>query len=532
MRRLYWPAGAAGLLLSMALAIPGLLASGHEPQLVTAVRTSDVQTVRSLLRQHVDVNAGEADGTTALHWAARHGDLAMVNLLLTAGANARALTRYGVAPLTLACMAGNGVIIERLLQAGADPESTLPDGETALMTASRTGKVDALKALLARGAKVDTREKARGQTALMWAASDGNIPAIKVLLEVGADIHAHSVPPPAGARGRGRGGPGNNGGNNGATGALTPLLFAVRGGHLEAVRVLLDAGADINETASDGSGALLLAVMNAQWELGTLLLERGANPNASGRGFAPLHQLVVTRRLNQGHLPHPVPAGRVDSMTLAKRLVSSGADVNARMTATGMGDGYRNRLNRAGATPFLLAAKGDDPEMMRFLLAAGANPNIPTDEHTTPLMLAAGIAVYNPGEDAGTEEESLEAVKICVEHGADVNAVDDRGETALHGAAYKGFNAVVQWLVDKGARLDVANKQGWTPLTIASGVMYTDFIKSQRQTAILLRQLMVERGLPVPDSGVDITAAGYVKNVPGDREIVVPSIGQTGDTKR
>jgi ankyrin repeat protein len=528
---------AVGLVAVFAVAA-SVFAERAESPLIRAVRSSDVNAVRTLLKQHADANAAELDGTTALHWAAHNGNLAILDLLLSAHANVAAATRYGAVPLTLACMTGNAAAIDRLLQAGADPNSVLPDGETALMTASRTGKVDAIKTLVAHGAKVDAREKSRGQTALMWAASDGNLDVVKALVEAGADVHAHSNPPPPPRR-RGPSeiadgvvGP-LRGNNNGTTAALTPLLFAARSGYIDVVRFLLDSRADINEKASDGTDALLFATMNAHWELGKFLLDRGANPNANGRGFTALHQLTVTRRLNEGHLPHPVPTGRLDSMAFAEALLAHGADVNARMTVPSMGDGYRNRLNRTGATPFLLAAKGDDPIMMRFLLKAGADPKLTNVENTNALMLAAGVALYNPNEDAGTEEEGLEATKVALETGLDINAADDNGETALHGAAYKGFNSVVQYLVDKGAQLDVWNNQGWTPLTIASGVMYTNFIKSQRQTEILLRKLMVDRKLPVPDEGVDVTAAGYTKQVPADRNVAPASKRPGGgDTQR
>jgi uncharacterized protein len=284
--------------------------------------------------------------------------------------------------------------------------------------------------------------------------------------------------------------------------SMTPLMFAVRSGHVEAVRALLDSGADVNETASNGLSVLVLAIINAHYELASFLLDRRADASAAGQGWTPLHQVVTTPRLSYGRFPHPSQTGRVSPLELARKLIDRGADVNARMTVPTMGDGYRTRLNRLDATPLLLAAKGAYPEMMELLLEHGAGLRAKTAEGTTALMLAAGVAIFNEGDDAGTEEETLRAVKLLVERGADVNEVDANGETALHGAAYRGHNSVVQYLADRGAALDVKNRVGWTPLTIADGVLYAEFFKQHRDTATLLRRLMKERGLPVEDHGI------------------------------
>lgn len=566
-----------GLFVFLALAsVAG--AAARETPLIAAVQTGDVKAVRVVLAQRADVNATSPDGMTALHWAVQNNDLAIVEALLAAHANARAVTAYGIEPISLAAITGNAAIVERLLKAGADPNVAMPDGVTPLMEAARNGTPDTVKVLLARGAKIDAKETARGQTALMWAAVEGNVAAIKTLVEAGADINAHSnmrakrSPQPVNAyaartgtasgkvvseeparlggdgkpvapkpytgdavddeptRGnalvlkkvypKGRDISAQAYGTRTITEGLTPLLFATRAGHMDAVRALLDAGAKIEEPASDGTTPLYLAIVNAHWELAAYLLDRGANPNVNGRGITPLQQLVVTRRLHEGHLPHPPQTGRISSMELAKLLVAHGADINARMTVPGMGDGYRNRMNRTGSTAFLLAAKGIDPEMMKFLVSRGADPKIPNVENTNAIMLAAGVDQFNPGEDAGTEEESLEAVKYCVSLGLDVNSIDDNGETALHGTAYKGFNRVAQYLVDQGAKLDIRNVLGWTPLTIANGVMYSNFYKSQRQTAALFVKLMKDRGMDASDA-LDITGAGYVKDLKPTQEISV-----------
>ena len=257
-------------------------------------------------------------------------------------------------------------------------------------------------------------------------------------------------------------------------------------GQLDAVRALLEAGANVNDTLPDGTSPLVLATQNGQWELGAFLIDQGADVNASKQGWTALHQISRIRRTNIGFLPPPVGKGNLSSLDLVKKLLAKGADVNAKMTRD-FRDGYRNRLNRVGATAFLLASKNDDTELMKVLLAAGADPLMPNADKTTPLMVAAGVDLWNPGEDGGTlpgdEPEALQAVKMLVELGNDVNAVNDRGETALHGAAYRGSNTIVQYLVEKGAKLDVKSNQGWTPWTIANGVFYTLFFKEQRATA-------------------------------------------------
>jgi uncharacterized protein len=446
--------------------------------LVQAVKTGNVITVRAMVKAKADANSAEPDGTTALHWAVQSGNVEMVDLLIRSGAKVAAANRYGVTPLTVACTAGHAAIVERLLAAGADPNGALADGETPLMTAARTGSADTIKALIAHGATVKVRESRKGQTPLMWAAAENNVAAIRALIEAGADVNERST-----------------------AGSFTPYLFAVRAGHVDAARALIDAGVDVNQSLTDGTSALVLAVMNAHYEMAGALLDKGANPNADKQGWTALHQIAWSRRHNAGfNLPGPVATGGLDSLDLARKLVQKGANVNARMTKEPR-DGNRNQLNRIGSTAFLMAAKSDDVPLMRVLLENGANPALTTERGTTALMAAAGVGIWAPGENPGTHDEALAAVKLALEvGGGKVNDVDQDGETALHGAVYRGGAIpVIQFLIDKGATLDVKNKKGWTPVVVADGVEYTPAVlKRYPEAAALLRKTMRDRGLPVP----------------------------------
>ena len=483
---------------------PGMLqAAGREVPLVEAARKADAVAVRALVERRVDVNAGEVDGTTALHWAAYHGDLKSVELLIGHGANAKAVTRYGVTPLSLAAVNGHGVVIDRLLKAGADANSAQPGGETALMTAARAGKPEAIKVLLAHGADVNAREGSRAQTALMWAAAEGHVAAIRVLAEAGADINARSTEkdfrnyepiPGTGAIG---------GVQNGVKIEFSPLLFAVRAGKVDAVRTLLDLGAHVNETTPDGTSALVIAAINAKWDVGAYLLERGADPNAAAQGWNALHQVARTRTYNLGIVPSPPPSGSVSSLDFARKLLAKGVNVNARMTREILNDGYRFTMSRLGATAYLIAAKGADAPMMRLLATLGADTLIPNNAGTTPLMAAAGVDLAFLGEDTGSHEEALEAITVALENPHDVNAVNAQGVTALHGAARRGAIPIVERLITDGAKLDAKNKQGLLPLTIALGYRKGRplFLNEQRQlvTAAVIYKAMEQRGLPIDE---------------------------------
>jgi ankyrin repeat protein len=475
--------------------------AASDAPLADAAEKMDRSRVRALLAQGIDVNAPQIDGMTALHWAAYQDDVEIAELLMRAGANVKAVSRYGVTPLSLACTNGSDVMVERLLKAGADPNAPLPGGETPLMTAARTGSIHPVKVLLAHGATVDSKDDRRGQTALMWAAAEGYAAIVSELIAAGADFRTRL---PSG---------------------LTPLLFAVREGRLEVVQVLLRAGADANETIPvdgarrrgyggrlppAGASALLLAVTNAHFELAAHLLDAGASPNADLPGYTVLHAITAVRKPGVGdNDPPPDGSGNMSSLELVKKLVARGANLNARMTKKA--NLNNTRLNEIGATPFLLAALTADAELMRTLVTLGANPDLPNADNSTPLMAAAGLATRSPGEDAGTESEVLEAVQLALDYGADVNAVDNNGETAMHAAAYKNLPKVVKALAAKGARIQTWNREdkfGWTPLAIAVGYRFGNF-KPSPDTEAAIRAVMIAAGVTPPKTVVAKTQQIY-----------------------
>lgn len=487
----------------LGLAVAFLLLAGHvsagaaaarDARLADAVKRADEAAVRTLLAEQVDPDAPQADGSTPLHWAVHRDDVDIAALLIEAGASATAANRYGVRPLSLACTNGNPAMVELLLDAGADPNAALAEGETALMTAARTGEVEVVDLLLAGGAAVNAAETWRGQTALMWAAAEGHGAVVAALLAAGAHVDAASAQ------------------------GFTALLFAAREGEIEVAELLLDAGASIADSLSvnsqrtaggvemtraseDGLNAFLLAVGSAHYELAAMLLERGADPNAAPRGWTALHQISWVRKAGDSGSNNPAPAGSgdMDSLEFVRLVASRGADLNARVSLrppAGI-----TRLNMIGGTPFLLAARTADAELMRLLAELGADPLLPNEDETTPLMVAAGVGTSSPGEDPGTEPEVLEAVQVALELGADLDAVDANGETAMHGAAYKHVPAVVEFLAEQGARVEVWNREnarGWTPLKITAGVQRGMNIISSPATEVAVRAVMARAGVPAP----------------------------------
>jgi len=488
---------AAALIVAVAFFNMGAAAA---PPVVEAVKGGNVDAVRTLLAKRADPNAAEADGTTALHWAAHFDNLAAADLLITSGANARAANRYGATPLWLACINGSAPMIERLLKAGADPNTTMPEGDTALMTAARTGHAAAVRALLMRGARVDAAERWKGQTALMWAAASNNAAVVEALIEAGADVHArtkYQTVPLFQTGGFGRRAERNS--DVTKQSGFMALHFAVRAGALDAIKVLLKSGATVHDTTSDGTGVLVMAIASTHYELAEWLLEQGADPNAAAQGWTPLHQIAYTRRPNTGvNNPGMVSRSRLDSLTLARRLIARGADPNKAATknpdVTSVG---RKRLTEEGATPFWVAAQTLDLPYMDLLAAHGADVLRANATGDTPLLAASGLVIEKPGESPGSPEEAAAAIKFCLDRGADATSVDQDGNTALHGVAVWGSNEAVEMLVAKGARLDVKNKKGQTPWRIAEGAVFEDAVLAQPETAALLRKLMESRGLKV-----------------------------------
>jgi ankyrin repeat protein len=508
----------------LVLAATALLAAPADLRLINAVKNNDLKAVRTLLTLHADVNAVETDGSTALHWAAQRNNVEIADLLIAAGAKPNAPTRYNITPLFLACTNGNAALIEHLLKAGVDANSTSEQGETALMTAALNGTANAVRVLLMHGAKVNIAEPGTDQTALMWAASEGNTAAVETMVEYNADIKAKS--------------------KNG----FTALLFAVRNGHIDAVKALLGHGANANDVAPDGTNALNMAVVNAYFELASVLVDHGADPNMPDPRGSALHTLAWLRRPGSdgaagvGNTPHgpPVPTGNITAIELAKKLLDHGANPNVRiswqekkfdkeggtMKNPPLIQLGRHYLTYVGATPFYIAAHNGDAEYMRLLADHKADPKIANALSVTPLMVAAGVDYWEgeaPGPFTGcSEPERLEAVKLAIALGNDINAVADFGDyhmegdpqytllyyplnmdeigdkvmgdprwsgiTPLHAAVVSGQPSIVQYLIDHGARVDTKSKLGWTPLMVAQGVFFANAKKEFPAAAEILRK--------------------------------------------
>jgi ankyrin repeat protein len=462
-------------------------AGAPDLRLIEAVKTGNLPAASELLRKHVNVNTAEADGTTELHWAVRQGAFDLADQLLRAGADVKAANRYGITAIYLASVDGNAAMIERLLKAGADANFAGPEGETALMTAARTGTVEAARVLLAHGAQVDARESWRGQTALMWAAAQRHPAMVKELIAHGADVNARSTTQKwerqTTAEPREKWLP---------PGGLTPLLFASREGCVECARILIESGANPDMTDPDGISPLLSAIINGHFDVAGMLLDQGADPNiADISGRTPLYSAVDFNTVAASNRPAPkVFDDQLSSLDLIRALLDHGANPNARLKKQ---QPYRTKVDRgndtmlgAGTTPFLRAAKAGDISAMRMLIAYGADPKIATGSDTVndvsaanrrapgginPLMAAAGLGTREEDTTGRrkTEADAIEAIKICLDAGVDINAVDGRGQTALHGAAIQGYDQVVKFLADRGAKLDVKDSRGLTPLDAAMG---------------------------------------------------------------
>src|SRR5579871_354969 len=478
----------------------GLVASafGASSEVADAAQRRDWAAVRSLAARQAGVNAAQPDGTTALQWAAHWNDADSVKLLLAAGANPKLANRYGVSPLSEAAGAGNAAIIEMLLQAGADPKTlTTADGETVLMTAARTGSVAAVKVLLEHGADVNAKENYRGQTALMWAAAERHADVAKLLLEHGADWKMQSqsretnIPKLSAASSI----------TPLARGGLTAFHFAAREGDIATGRVMLDAGVDINQVDADNTSALVVALLNKRYTYAKFLLDRGADPNlADVRGRAALYAAIDMRNQDYSAMPAHKEDDPLPSLDLIQALLDRGANPNTTLVKnlpgrSGMDAG--DTTLGAGATPLMRAARAGDAAVMRALLAKGADPNLTTRDGNTALQFAAGVG-YRDKNTKGTESEALEALKVAVGLGLDLNRENNRGETALHGAAERGGDTLVQYLADHGARLDAKTKQGFTPLDYAMGKNITAQLPVPHDSTVtLIRKLGGVEGKPV-----------------------------------
>jgi len=471
--------------------------------IATDAERQDWAAVSAQITSNDDWNIAQADGTTALHWAAYHDQAEIVTQLLAAGAEADEGNRYGITPLLLACQNGNESIVRALLDAGADADQSQRGGEEALMIASRTGKPGAVKALLEKGARIESHDRS-GQTSLMWAAAEGHAEVVELLIQHGADV-AHRL-----------------------DSGFTALLFAAREGKGDAVKILLQHGADVKDAivtddhtggrdAPDGTSAVLLAVENGHFELAMDLIRAGADSNDMRNGFTALHTITWVRKPPHGDdeagQPPPDTHGALDSLGFIREIVKAGADPDALL-----GPGAKARAFGAisfdEATPFLLACRNADLPLMKLLVELGADPHRPNADGSTPLMAAAGLGCYAPDEEAGTEDECVAACEYLIGLGADVNAVDKKNQTAMHGAAYKSLPKVAMLLASKGAKIETwnrKNERGWTPLLIAQGFRPGNF-KPSVPTLTAIGEIMRSHGIeppPPPDRDLLPKKKGY-----------------------
>jgi ankyrin repeat protein len=478
--------------LAVVAATIGLSGAAVDLRLIDAVRTRNADAIRSLVGR-VDVNTRQPDGATALHWAAHNDDQPTADLLIRAGANVNAANELGATPLWLAASQGSAAMVAKLLDAGASPNVALEEGETPLMAAARTGTVEAVKLLAARGADVNATERLRSQTALMWAAANDRADVVRTLIELRANVNARSATRAlvvnTGIQ-SGSGGYNPPGQADHDEGGFTPLLFAARRGSIDSARLLIAAGATIDEPAADGASPLVIAVHSGNGVVARLLLDQGADPNTAGAGYTALHAAVL----------------RGDTETV-KALLAHKANPDAilqkgtpiRRTSIDWALNY----TWIGSTPFWLAARFADADVMRLLAGAGANARFTMKDGTTALMAAVGMGFIGGdrryrgiGSVIGgvdDEQAALDAAKVAVQFGADVNAANgETGDTALHTAAAKRMNSVVSFLVESGATLDVRNRKNQTPLAVVGtqrGGSNARPGDAKESTADLLRRL-------------------------------------------
>lgn len=558
----------ASIAMTLLLTLAGPTANPSD--VANAAERGDKTAVRTLLDRKADVNAPQAGGTTALHWAVYRGDLEIADLLIRAGANVNAANREGDTPLAMASTYGNAPIIDRLLKAGANANQLGTSGRTMLMLAAHSGNVDAIKLLIEAGISINAKETSRGTTALMWAAEQGHALAVKALVDAGADVGIRSagaglptpymastvltltpfdrtggatvpqggrypVPataaaaapvvedegPVAGVRGTGGGG-------------LTALIFAAREGDIESARILIDAKADVNQITEFGWSPLLVATENRNYLLGKLLIERGANVGlANNHGWTPLYLATDNRNIEGGD--YPVPEPDMDHLEFIRLLLDHGAMVNARVLEGAPKS--HSTLTRTiftmqwffeeGATPFVRAAQSGDIALMKLLLERGADPKIPTSFGDTALTAAAGIGWVEGVTHEWSPQQSAEAVRLLLDLGLSPNVANQDGRTPLMAAAHKGRTESIQLLVDHGAKLETRDKGsrdthivdlsghgGWQAIDYADGLVRVGVqsANAHPEASALLRKMMIQAGLPVPP--VD-RLLGYVCAVEG-----------------
>ena len=535
----------------MLSATPSLLAAGDDLRLVEVMQRQDTAAVRALLDEGVDVNIARADGATALAWAAHWDDVATAGLLIQAGADPNAANDLNVTPLMLACTNRSAAMVETLLDAGADPNLARPNGETALLLASRAGGVDVVRALLAGGADV-TAKTSRGFTSLIFAAAEGHAAVAGVLVETGADLSARTeaiIPKARPKYSVPKGDEPKRLRKNQALhirqlkqdgdddpsrpqGGFTPLLYAAMVGDLDTVRLLVAAGADVNEAAPDEVTPLILTltrgIEEGLWRLpagrnediAVFLLEQGADPNLAGAGYTALHVASATGQ-----------------MTAVAALIAHGADPNDTqltmpkrlMDALIPGDGYLTTgwVSQIGATPFMLAAKSVDVAMMRLLLEHGADPLLTAQGGANALMLAAGLAkrhAFDVGYFIWEEDQAIEAITLAMASGLEITAATDRGETALHGATRHAAHRVIRFLVDQGADLNaVTTWNDQTPLRLAQGYTYSGTYVRYPETAELFLELGAD-----PEIG---TQLNFALTSYGDRDADEKVFAQVDQTE-
>jgi uncharacterized protein len=475
-------------------AMPSLVSAAGS-DVADAAQRKDMAAVRAMVTKRVNVNAPQADGTTALLWAAHWNDVEAVKLLLRAGANAAATNRFGASPLSEAATSGNAELVKALLEAGADAKAlSTPDGETVLMSAARSGNMESVRMLLDRGADVNARERYKGQTALMWAAAERHAPVVKLLLERGADwkirgFDRETKPPKLSAASAISPIP---------RGGFTALMFAAREGDLESARIMLDAGVDINHGDVDNVTPLVAAIMNKQYTLAKFLIDRGADMNiVDAGGRTALYAMIDIRNEDWTAMPNRTTDDPLPTMEVVKAIIDHGAKLDVPLTrplTVRSGMDFGDTTLGDGATPMMRAARAGDHEVIRLLLAKGATPTLTTTGGSNALMFAAGIG-YRDKNTRGSESDALETVKVMMAAGLDLKQTNAIGENALHGAALRGADTIVQFLIDQGMDVNATSKQGYTPLDVAMGkTIVLQLPVPQESTVVLLKKLGGKEG--------------------------------------